>query len=169
MAAHLMMSVAATSKQATRGEQVIIILTWRDYRLGPQRMDRMSYLNCALKSLLDKKKERRKEWNRYPKFKKGTMALLFGEKGTKFMSGVRYWWDRNLASRNRNQIVKMVVVDLYAFLFIDGERKKRSTTFQDSVVYDTRKTGRAHMCMPSRIRRDQEISDRAWEFSLLKA
>jgi hypothetical protein len=48
MAAHLMMSDAATSKQATRGEQVIIILTWRDYRLGPQRMDKMSYLNCAL-------------------------------------------------------------------------------------------------------------------------
>jgi len=79
------------------------------------------------------------------------MALLFGEKGTKFMSKVRYWWDRNLASRNRNQIVKMVVVDLYAFLFIDGERKKRSTTFQDSVVYDERKTGRAHIFMPSRI------------------
>lgn len=68
------------------------------------------------------------------------MALLFGEKGTKFMSEVRYWWDRNLASRHRNQIVKMVVVDLYAFLFIDGETKKRSTTFQDSVVYDKRKT-----------------------------
>jgi hypothetical protein len=48
MAAHLTMSDAATSKQATRGEQVIIILTWRDNRLGPQRMDKMSYLNCAL-------------------------------------------------------------------------------------------------------------------------
>jgi len=97
------------------------------------------------------------------------MALRFGEKGTKFMSEVRYWWDRNLASRHRNQIVKMVVVDLYAFLFIDGETKKRSTTFQDSVVYDKRKTGRAHMFMPSRIQSDREISDRAWEFFLLEA
>ncbi|KAJ6860706.1 hypothetical protein NC651_036940 [Populus alba x Populus x berolinensis] len=99
---------------------------------------------------------------------KGTIALVFGDKSTKFKSEVRYWWDRNLARRHRDKIVKMVVVDLYAFLFIDGERKKRSTTFQDSVVYDKRKTGRAHILMPSRIQGDREISDRTWEFFLLE-
>uniref|UniRef100_B9IJU2 Uncharacterized protein n=1 Tax=Populus trichocarpa TaxID=3694 RepID=B9IJU2_POPTR len=137
MAAHLMMSDAATSKQATRGEQVRFQANGSIYEIiiSIHGSNTISILFV----LIDKKKNR-KEWNRYPKFKKGTMALLFGEKGTKFMSEVRYWWDRNLASRHRNQIVKMVVVDLYAFLFIDGETKKRSTTFQDSVVYDKRKT-----------------------------
>ncbi|KAJ6866760.1 hypothetical protein NC652_038103 [Populus alba x Populus x berolinensis] len=155
MAAHLT-SDAATSEQATRGEKVRFQANGSIYEII---ISIHGSNTISILFVLINKKKKRKERNRSPKFKKGTMALVFGDKSTKFKSGL---------SRHRNQIVKMVVVDLYAFLFVDGERKKRSTTFQDSVVYDKRKTGRAHILLPSRIQGDREISDTAWEFFLLE-